>query len=198
MPKIACYTLVWSPLQHAYELHESKGDGVLDIVPESPTGLVWVRQISSFAFHGRNGSYTARKEHKQRGEGYWYAYARVGGKRTKRYLGRGIDLTLPRLEQAAQELWRDPQVSPGQKEESGSSRPLPSSHATLREKVFLPDHLSEAHTLLSDDTQHSRNGDVGGRKTKLSPAISHLQVAHCWPPNSTFRDRIHIWCIVPI
>ena len=104
MPKIACYTLVWLPLQHAYELHESKGDGVLDIVPESPTELVWVRQIASFAFHGRNGSYTARKEHKQRGEGYWYAYARVGGKRTKRYLGRSVDLALPRLEQVAQEL----------------------------------------------------------------------------------------------
>ena len=107
MPKIAHYTLVWSPLHQAYELHESQSGRILDIVPESPAWLAWMSQISSFAFHGRNGSYTACKEHKQRGEGYWYAYARIGGKLNKHYLGRSISLTLPRLEQVAQELWLD-------------------------------------------------------------------------------------------
>lgn len=106
MPKTARYTLVWSPSHQAYELHENQGSGVGEgIVPESPTWVEWVSQVSSFAFHGRNGSYTACKEHKQRGGEYWYAYARVEGKMTKRYLGRCIDLTLPRLEQAAQQLW---------------------------------------------------------------------------------------------
>ena len=95
MPKNARYTLAWSPLHQAYKLHESQGSKVLDIVPESPAWFAWVSQVSSFAFHGRNGSYTACKEGKQRGEGYWYAYARVGGKLNKRYLGRGIGLTLP-------------------------------------------------------------------------------------------------------
>ncbi len=118
MPKIAHYTLVWSPLHRAYELHESPGSGILEIVPESPAWLAWVSQISSFAFHGRNGSYTACKERKQRGEGYWYAYVRIGGKLTKRYLGRGIDLTLPRLEQVAQELWLDTPDTALQKERS--------------------------------------------------------------------------------
>ncbi len=107
MPKTAHYILAWSPLHQTYELYESQGSRVLNIVPESSTWLVWVNQISSFAFHGRNGAYTACKELKQRGEGYWYAYARVGGKLAKRYLGRSIDLTLTRLEQAAQELWLD-------------------------------------------------------------------------------------------
>jgi len=107
MPKTAHYILAWSPLHQTYELYESQGSRALNIVPESPTWLVWVSQISSFAFHGRNGAYTACKELKQRGEGYWYAYARVGGKLAKRYLGRSIDLTLSRLEQAAQELWLD-------------------------------------------------------------------------------------------
>lgn len=58
MPKTACYTLAWLPLHHTYELHESQGSGVLDIVPKSPSWLVWLSQISSFAFHGRDGSYT--------------------------------------------------------------------------------------------------------------------------------------------
>src|SRR5436189_2430082 len=109
MPRNARYTLAWSPLHQAHKLHESQGSKVLDIVPESPAWFAWLSQVSSFAFHGRNGSYTARKERKQRGEGYWYAYARVEGKLTKRYLGRSIDLALPRLEQVAQELWRNPQ-----------------------------------------------------------------------------------------
>ena len=118
MPKIAHYTLVWSPLHQAYELHESLGGGVLDIVAESPAWLAWVSQTSSFAFHGRNGSYTACKERKQRGEGYWYAYARIGGKLIKHYLGRSVSLTIPRLEQVAQELWLDTQDAEPQGERS--------------------------------------------------------------------------------
>src|SRR2546421_3681968 len=122
MPKIARYTFAWSPLHQAYELHESQGRELLDIVSESRPSLEWVSQISSFAFHGRNGSYTACKECKQRGEGYWYAYARVGGKMTKRYLGRDIGLTLPLLEQVAQELRLDTPDTPLQKEGTALSR----------------------------------------------------------------------------
>jgi LuxR family maltose regulon positive regulatory protein len=57
------------------------------------------------------------KEYKQRGEGYWYAYVRVNGKRAKRYLGRDNDLTLTRLEQVAHELW---QVMPDLQEQIGN------------------------------------------------------------------------------
>src|SRR6266567_5572584 len=105
MPKTAPYTLTWSSLHHSYEVHESQSSGGLDIAPKSPAWLAWLSQISSFAFHGKNGSYTARKERKQCGEEYWYAYVRVEGKLTKKYLGKCIDLTLARLEQTAQELW---------------------------------------------------------------------------------------------
>ena len=111
MPKLAPYLLAWSPLHHMYELHDCQENEVLDLIPESPARFVWATQVSSFAFHGMHGSYTARKERQPRGEeGYWYAYARVGGKLTKRYLGRCIDLTLARLEQIAQELWLEPQT----------------------------------------------------------------------------------------
>ena len=184
MPKNARYTLAWSPLHQAYKLHESQGSEVLDIVPESPAWFEWVSQVSSFAFHGRNGSYTACKECKQRGEGYWYAYARVEGKLTKRYLGRGIGLTLPRLEQAAQELWLDTPDTPLQKEGTAVSRLLPSPPITQREKAFLPDLQSEAHALSSADAEQrhfrfdqrsrvSHASGVGGRK----PAIEHAEAA---------------------
>ncbi len=105
MPKAARYTLVWLPWQQTYKLHESKGNEIQEVVPESSEWLAWVEQVSSFAFHGRNGFYTVYKERKQRGEGYWYAYARVRGKLTKHYLGKSIDLTLMRMEQVAQKLW---------------------------------------------------------------------------------------------
>jgi LuxR family transcriptional regulator, maltose regulon positive regulatory protein len=113
MPKTARYTLTWSPEQQGYELYE--GQGIRNIVSEGSASWAWIDQVSSFAFHGKNGSYTVCKERKQRGEGYWYAYARVRGKMCKRYLGRSIDLTLSRLERIAHELWHNASDSPGQK-----------------------------------------------------------------------------------
>lgn len=129
MPRNARYTLIWSPLHQAYELHERQGGGVRAIVSESPAWLAWVSQVSSFAFHGRSGSYTACKEHKQCGEGYWYAYTRVGGKLLKRYLSKSIRLTIPRLEEVAQELWLDRPDMSLQKEGIDSSRLLSTSIA---------------------------------------------------------------------
>ena len=106
MPKISRYSLAWSPNRQTYEWRESLGSRVQDVSPESHTLFEWVSPSSSFSFHGRNGSYTMCKEYKQRGEGYWYAYVRVNGKRAKRYLGRDIDLTVIRLEHVAHELWQ--------------------------------------------------------------------------------------------
>ncbi len=141
MPKIAGYALVWSPLHQAYVLHESQDSKVIDIIPESPAWSVWVSQTRSFAFHGRNGSYTAHKDLKQRGEGYWYAYARVEGKLTKRYLGRGIDLTLTRLEQAAQELWLDMPATQLQKGNELTSQKTGPSMAHLSTDLLLTTKL---------------------------------------------------------
>src|SRR5947209_16771541 len=115
MPKSASYTLTWLSSNQAYELYEGQEDDLLALTPGSPAWLVWVSQVSSFAFHGQNGSCTVRKERKLRGGGYWYAYARVAGNLTKRYLGRDTDLTLARLEQVVQEFALDAPASVCQK-----------------------------------------------------------------------------------
>ena len=141
MPKFAYYTLVWSLLHEDYELQESLSSNILEITPESSAWWAWLSQTSSFAFHGRNGSYTACKERKQRGEGYWYAYARIRGKLTKHYLGRSISLTIPRLEQVAQELW------------------LKRPDALLPEELFLP--------LVRQQGNKLTNGN--GRSTLIQP-----------------------------
>lgn len=140
MPKSAIYTLTWSSSPRVYKLYSVRWDNPLDLIFESPTWSTWVSQLSSFAFHGQHGSYTARKERRRRGE-YWYAYARVEGKLNKRYLGRSTDLTLTRLEQVAQELWLDPRAAVRQGEGRASSWPL--SLAPLDQKVFLPDYLRD-------------------------------------------------------
>jgi LuxR family transcriptional regulator, maltose regulon positive regulatory protein len=158
MPKNARYTLVWSALGQAYELRERQG-GVQDIVPESPAWLDWVDQISSFSFHGRNGSYTASKEYRQRGEGYWYAYVRVGGKLIKRYLGRSVSLSIPRLEQVARELWLDRSDTLLQKEGAGESI-LPSSSITGEETTESPYPVPRSHysAIRQDDSSaHKQN-----------------------------------------
>jgi LuxR family maltose regulon positive regulatory protein len=104
MPQQAAYTLTWCEDDRAYQVSRGQENSTLDLVPESPAWEAWLQTISSFAFHGQLGSYTARKEHQERGAGYWYAYARLKGKVTKRYLGSSTDLTLARLEQVAQAL----------------------------------------------------------------------------------------------
>ncbi|HXX77819.1 MAG TPA: hypothetical protein VEI53_04970 [Ktedonobacteraceae bacterium] len=104
MPRPAPYLFRWSSARQCYEFCEGRDQIVIDLEVESTAWFVWVEKVSSFAFHGRMGSYTARQEQKERGGGYWYAYIREQGMVTKRYLGRSANLTLSRLEQAAQLL----------------------------------------------------------------------------------------------
>ncbi len=212
MPKSAFYALTWSSSSQEYELYSGQGDA-LDLVLDSSAWSVWVGQTCSFAFHGQNGSYTARKEHRRRRGDYWYAYARVQRKLTKRYLGRSTDLTLTRLEQVALELWLDPQAALRQEEGRASSRPRPPSPTPLGENVFLPDYLSEADASLPDGTKRHRsrfdllsagaqygarrdNGagrrnieqesGVGGRRIRVSPVISGL------PTDSLLATKLHV------
>jgi LuxR family transcriptional regulator, maltose regulon positive regulatory protein len=98
MPKVPMYTLAWSLATETYELYETRDRKVLGIVPESPAWFAWLDQVSSFAFSGKRGHYTARKETKQRGDRYWSAYLATGEQLAKKYLGKSADLTLARLE----------------------------------------------------------------------------------------------------
>jgi LuxR family maltose regulon positive regulatory protein len=51
-----------------------------------------------------HGSFTVRKERRQRGDAYWYAYRRREGRLIKRYLGRSRALTRESLEIVAARL----------------------------------------------------------------------------------------------
>jgi LuxR family transcriptional regulator, maltose regulon positive regulatory protein len=101
MPKVASYRLTWSFTDQTYQLQETRDQTQLHIVSESPAWFAWLEQVSSFAFRGKGGHYTARKEKRPRGEAYWYAYVGAEKKLTKKYLGKTADVTLARLEQVA-------------------------------------------------------------------------------------------------
>src|SRR5258708_7371662 len=104
MPKVVAYALTWSYEHQEYVFAQKAGETVLDVVPESPAWFAWLEQISSFAFSGKAGRCTIRKENKQRGDGYWYAYQSGGKQLAKRYVGKTSDLTLARLEAAVEAL----------------------------------------------------------------------------------------------
>lgn len=101
MPHPASSTLSWSERQQAYELPIAAGQEGLLLTSETPAWFAWLEERPSFAFHGQHGSFTARKESKQRGSGYWYAYRKREGTLAKKYVGKTADLTFARLEEIA-------------------------------------------------------------------------------------------------
>src|SRR5215469_4601908 len=101
MPRTALYMLAWSTSHQSYRISGKVDNEILDILPESRAWFAWLDKSSSFAFQGKAGSYTMRKEANRPGEGYWYAYVRTGEKLLKKYVGKTADLTLARLEKVA-------------------------------------------------------------------------------------------------
>ena len=68
---------------------------------DSPEWFAWLSTLPSFHFAGKQGSYTARKDQKKRGAGYWYAYRKHQNKLLVSYLGTTNQLTLAHLEEGA-------------------------------------------------------------------------------------------------
>jgi LuxR family maltose regulon positive regulatory protein len=138
----ATSTLSWSAPHQGYELSDpQRGEG-LRLMGEDPAWFAWLEVVSSFAFHGQNGSFTARKETKQRGAGYWYAYRKREGILAKTYLGKTADLTFARLEGVARVL-QAPRAS-------AARAPAPLPPAALREtsQLPMPEESREADSLL--------------------------------------------------
>jgi LuxR family maltose regulon positive regulatory protein len=134
MEHIASSTLSWSVVHQVYELADAKLSEALRLTSEDPAWFAWLDEVSSFAFKGQRGSFTARKETKQRGVVYWYAYRKTKGKLAKKYLGKTADLTLARLEDVAGVLHADraPGTSandPGPSPPAAREMVLPHVHA---------------------------------------------------------------------
>jgi LuxR family maltose regulon positive regulatory protein len=85
-------------------LRDPEGNPTLEIGSED--WWVWLddEQHHTFHFTDDSGGFTARKEHKQRGDVYWVAYRQVHNKLYKHYLGKTASLTLEHLQEASAAL----------------------------------------------------------------------------------------------
>jgi LuxR family transcriptional regulator, maltose regulon positive regulatory protein len=63
----------------------------------TPAWYAWLEEVSTFAFIGSMGTFTARKEPKPHGGAYWKSYRKRDGKLHRAYLGKSEDITLERL-----------------------------------------------------------------------------------------------------
>lgn len=103
MPKAAPATLLWSPERERYEWQHRGESSSSPLSPEDePGSLRLVDGSSSFAFQGKHGHLTLRKESRLQGGGYWYAYRSQGRRTRKKYLGRTPALSIARLEDIAE------------------------------------------------------------------------------------------------
>ena len=121
MPKRTEFTITWSEARQAYEL-----DHTPFLFPLTDDSLqAWLRRMEAFHFQAASGeSFTARKERKQRGSTYWYAYKRVDGKLQKKYLGDAHHITLTLLATIARAFVASP--------EPQQAQPPPRRKPTLR------------------------------------------------------------------
>lgn len=83
------------------QLHITQAEAPIQV--GAPQWHAWLRGARSFTFAGAAGTFTARHEERA-GRRFWYAYRQRDGVLRKTYLGRSTDLTLQRLEQAADVL----------------------------------------------------------------------------------------------
>src|SRR5215831_6703364 len=138
----ATSTLSWSALHQDYELSDSQRAEDRRLMGDDLAWFAWLEAVSSFAFHGQNGSFTARKETKQRGAGYWYAYRKREGILAKTYLGKTADLTFARLEGVARVL-QAPRASAAH-----PRAPLPPAALRQTSRLPMPEQARESDSLL--------------------------------------------------
>lgn len=90
----------------SYKIRQKDGQGASGFTDAPYSAETWreaVTALTSFAFHGKLGSFTARAE-ERKGHIYWYAYHRVEGRPQKRYIGASDQLTLDQLEHIADQF----------------------------------------------------------------------------------------------
>jgi LuxR family maltose regulon positive regulatory protein len=156
MQHITSSTLSWSARHQVYERSDAKLREVLRVTSGDSDWFAWLDGVSSFAFHGQSGSFTARKETKQRGAVYWYAYRKREGRLAKKYLGKTANLTLARLEDAAGVLHaerataaRTPEPTP----------PPPSPHETVLPHAHADGNRVDTPLLLTSHTPPNTQGN---------------------------------------
>jgi LuxR family maltose regulon positive regulatory protein len=98
----------------------------------TPAWYAWLEEVSTFAFLGSMGTFTARKEPKSLGRAYWRAYRKRNGKLHRAYLGKSEDITLERLNAVAVVLVGTPAGAETFDAQEGARSPDPGSPPICR------------------------------------------------------------------
>jgi hypothetical protein len=145
MPRSAAHALAWCPDTSTYQVRDPEhartlaaifGD-TFTLTPGSQEWFDWLATLPSFAFTGKEGRFTARRETKQCGESYWVAYQRVGGKLRKKYLGGTGELTAEKLEEAAKSINVHACAHPA----TLSSEPVPAPPLSPQAWALIPEQV---------------------------------------------------------
>lgn len=76
-----------------------------NIVIDSPDWFWFLRKgTKSFYFENADGTFTARREKRQRGDEYWFAYRKQFGRLTSMYIGKSDEITLEKLNDTCEKL----------------------------------------------------------------------------------------------
>ncbi|MBE3561176.1 MAG: AAA family ATPase, partial [Ktedonobacteraceae bacterium] len=127
MPKVISQAVMWLPERSSYVIHEEGNSGTSPLPDKKSEWYAWLAARSSFAFEGRHGHLTLRKESRARRDGYWYAYRCHDRRTVKRYAGRTHDLNVARLEEIAREItaaFEQPQQNTEKAPEGELTEPL--------------------------------------------------------------------------
>lgn len=94
-------------------LYYQQGQQTHSLKVDTPEWYYWLKEAILFTFTNGLGSFTARKEpaSNRRGGSYWRAYRKKEGKLYRVYLGKDQELSLVRLNRAAQELLQQPNAA---------------------------------------------------------------------------------------
>jgi LuxR family transcriptional regulator, maltose regulon positive regulatory protein len=129
-------------------LHVPESPGGPKIAVGSPSWIAWLTDPTtrSFAFRSSRATYTARKERRARGGEYWTAYRRQSGRLRKAYLGKAEDLTLDRLDDAAEALsghGNEVTASPTPDATAGDARPARADVTATKGSTTADEHVQE-------------------------------------------------------
>ncbi len=183
---------------------ESANQSFSTIQVGSEAWYAWLTEPNtrSFAFQSPQGTMTARREHRH-GTWYWYAYRSQNGHLHKAYLGKSLELTLERLQEAAALLSAERATPPRPPDSLRPAHPpaptapssgtgLPSLHL-LATKIAVPP--TRSNIVARPRLTQRLHAAIGGPLTLLiAPAgWGKTTLLHAWHNNPSPSSRPLAW-----